>query len=105
MPDDGNRYELIDGMLHVSPAPVPRHQVVLGELFFMLRSACPPGLLVVVAPLDVQPDRLTSLQPDVLVTRVADLGPQNLPSTTRAGTGRSRTSRGTRRSRRRGRSR
>jgi hypothetical protein len=23
MPDDGNWYELIDGMLHVSPYPVP----------------------------------------------------------------------------------
>jgi Uma2 family endonuclease len=79
MPDDGNRYELIDGMLHVSPCPVPRHQLVLGELFFLLRAACPPGLLVMVAPMDVQPDRLNSLQPDVLVTRPADFGPKNLP--------------------------
>ena len=79
IPDDGNRYELIDGMLHVSPCPVPRHQVVLGELFVRLRAACPPGLLVMMAPMDVQPDRTNSLQPDVLVARPADFGPKNLP--------------------------
>ncbi len=79
MPDDGNRYELIDGMLHVSPCPVPRHQVVLGELFVRLHAACPPGLLVMMAPMDVQPDRTNSLQPDVLVARPADFGPRNLP--------------------------
>ena len=78
MPDDGNRYELIDGMLHVSPAPVPRHQVVLGELFVQLYTACPPDLLVVVAPMDVQPDRSNSLQPDILLTRPSDFGPKNL---------------------------
>jgi len=78
-PDDGNRYELIDGMLFVSPAPVPWHQLVLGELFYLLRTACPPGLLVLFAPVDVQPDRLNSLQPDILVAARADFGPKNLP--------------------------
>jgi Uma2 family endonuclease len=78
-PDDGNRYELIDGMLHVSPAPMPRHQLVLGELFFLLRTACPRELRVLGAPLDVQPDGATSLQPDLLVTRFVDLGEKNLP--------------------------
>ena len=78
-PDDGNRYELIDGMLHVSPAPVPLHQIVLSELHFVLRLACPSHLLVLVAPLDVQPDQTTSLQPDILVARPPDFGPKNLP--------------------------
>jgi Uma2 family endonuclease len=80
MPDDGNRYELIDGMLHVSPCPVPRHQVVLLELAVCLHAACPSDLLVMTAPMDVQPDRSNSLQPDVLVTRPSDFGPKNLPA-------------------------
>src|SRR5688572_6713092 len=32
LPDDGQRYEIIDGELFVTPAPVPAHQLVLVEL-------------------------------------------------------------------------
>jgi Uma2 family endonuclease len=73
MPDDGNRYELIDGMLHVSPAPWLGHQVVSAEVYDRLNAACPPDLRVLFAPVDVQPDSHTSVQPDLLVVRRADL--------------------------------
>lgn len=43
LPDDGNRYELVDGLLLVSPAPAERHQRVLSELFHLLRTAAPMG--------------------------------------------------------------
>ncbi|MCK0111657.1 Uma2 family endonuclease [Ornithinimicrobium sp. F0845] len=69
LPDDGLQYELLDGVLLVTPAPTMWHQRATGNIFVRLRDACPPGFEVFFAPLDWRPDRLTSLQPDVLVVR------------------------------------
>jgi Uma2 family endonuclease len=33
LPDDGNRYEVIDGEVCVTPAPSPRHQRIAAKLF------------------------------------------------------------------------
>lgn len=78
LPDDGLQYELADGVLLVSPAPRPRHQVVLGELHLVLRAACPPDLQVLFAPVDFQPTLRRSLQPDLLVVRRSDVGEKNI---------------------------
>ncbi|MFP5218384.1 MAG: Uma2 family endonuclease [Actinomycetes bacterium] len=67
LPDDGNRYELVDGLLLVSPSPTERHQRALGELFVQLRAAAPPGLRVYAAPLDVRFSMRVQTQPDLLV--------------------------------------
>lgn len=69
IPDDGRRYELIDGILVVSPAPSPPHQRAVLNLAVLLRAACPPELEVFVAPLDVDLAEDTVVQPDVLVVR------------------------------------
>ena len=74
IPDDGLQYELLDGMLLVTPAPVLLHQRAIGNLYVLLRQACPPGLEVLLSPLDWRPDRQTSLQPDLLVIRNEDAG-------------------------------
>jgi len=38
LPDDGNRYEVIDGEVCMTPAPGPRHQQIAANLFVALRS-------------------------------------------------------------------
>ena len=70
LPDDGNRYELVDGELLVTPSPSMRHQYVAAELHARLRewskSHRPAGAVAVMAPADVLTP--TSLvQPDVFV--------------------------------------
>lgn len=47
LPDDGNRYELDDGVLVVSPAPANTHQLVASRLQTLLDNSCPPGFLVI----------------------------------------------------------
>ncbi len=50
LPEDGNRYELIDGVLYVTSAPSTHHQWVNGRLYRLLSEYIdaqtpPPGLL------------------------------------------------------------
>lgn len=80
MPDDGHRYELVDGSLVVTPAPVQRHQTVLLELAVRLRASCLRTMKVIIAPFDVLLGGDTVLQPDLLVARRADLTEKDLPA-------------------------
>ena len=79
MPDDGRRYELIDGVLLVSPGPAIRHQIVAGNLSDLLRRACPAEMLALFAPVDVVLATDTVLQPDLVVAAREDFGKQDLP--------------------------
>jgi Uma2 family endonuclease len=66
LPDDGQRYEVIDGSLLVSPLPSPKHQLVSGRLAVFLRESAPAGWDVVEAVgLRLASGRL--LIPDVVV--------------------------------------
>ncbi len=80
MPDDGHRYELIDGTLIVTPAPSFGHQSISGAMHVFLRSACPTELVVLYAPFDVVLSEKTVLQPDLLVARRSDFTARDLPT-------------------------
>lgn len=67
LPDDGLRYELVDGVLLVSPAPRIRHQVGLAALLHELTIAAPPDLRVLPAPVDIRFSITRQLQPDIVV--------------------------------------
>ena len=79
MPDDGHRYELIDGSLIVSPGPSHAHQVVVGNLHLLLRAACPPDLQVILAPFSVALSDDTEVQPDLLVAPREQFTRRELP--------------------------
>ncbi len=79
-PDDGHRYELIDGVLIVSPAPTQRHQRAAFLLAMQLEIACPPGLRVIPAPFDVVLAVDTVMQPDIVIGRIAELTDADLPA-------------------------
>lgn len=77
LPEDGLRYELVDGVLLVSPSPRVPHQVALTGLVLLLGNAAPEHLRVLAAPLDITITRTRLLQPDVVVLHVDQLtGPK-----------------------------
>jgi Uma2 family endonuclease len=78
LPDDGRRYELIDGTLIVSAAPGKVHQRAAGAMFVLLRQACPTAFEVFMAPFAVALAEDTELQPDIVVAREKDLTEKEL---------------------------
>jgi Uma2 family endonuclease len=67
-PDDGNRYELLDGVLLVTPQAAAVHQIVANRIQFELSASLQkPGLAHVVGPGAVVRMPRTQLQPDILV--------------------------------------
>ncbi|MGH7584593.1 MAG: Uma2 family endonuclease [Gemmatimonadales bacterium] len=72
--DDGQRYELIDGELYMTPAPSDVHQLVAGELHARLKVYLRPSSIAraMISPADVRRgDRTRNrVQPDVFVVRL-----------------------------------
>ena len=78
LPDDNLKYEILDGILLVSPSPIPRHQRAIFRLGRILDDACPADLELFIAPLDWRPDERTSLEPDLLVVAKDRIGEKNI---------------------------
>jgi len=78
LPDDGQRYEIIDGELHVTPAPTNLHQLVAGEFYARLRAYLRPSKVAraMFSPADVRRgDRARNrVQPDVFAVRLTPDG-------------------------------
>jgi Uma2 family endonuclease len=71
LPDDGRRYELMDGELYMTPAPTPHHQTVSRRLQYALMAALEePGIAFVFnAPIDVILGDTNVVQPDLAIVR------------------------------------
>jgi Uma2 family endonuclease len=68
LPDDGNRYELFNGSLLVSPAPTPVHQSIITAVLAVLLQARPPEL-VPLTTVNVRATDKDFFIPDVVVVR------------------------------------
>ena len=68
LPDDGKRYELVCGEVHVTPAPNTRHQFIVRRLAASLERhlARNPAGEFAFAPLDVRLAPDVALQPDLV---------------------------------------
>ncbi len=78
MPDDGRRYELIDGAIFVTPSPRFVHQVVAGNLYLRLHAQCPEELRLLFAPFDVALADDTVVEPDLVLAPRADFSEKDL---------------------------
>jgi Uma2 family endonuclease len=69
LPDDGNRYEVVDGELLVTPSPGWSHQTMIGALYLRIANwlAEHPVGHAIMAPADVTLDPRTLVQPDLFV--------------------------------------
>ncbi|MEX2154552.1 MAG: Uma2 family endonuclease [Gemmatimonadaceae bacterium] len=78
LPEDGQRYEIIDGVLHVTPAPSDVHQLVSAEFWYRLRVYLRPDRIAraMMSPADVRRgDRKRNrVQPDVFAVRLTEGG-------------------------------
>lgn len=67
LPEDGNRYEVIDGELIVSPSPIAFHQVVSRRLqFFFYQFEIEERGYIFNAPMDLVMPGCTPVQPDLI---------------------------------------
>jgi Uma2 family endonuclease len=76
LPDDGYRYEVIDGVLYMSPPPLIRHQrssIRIVDIFLAYLKLHPLGELLY-APVGVRlPNQSVPLQPDIVFVRAEHL--------------------------------
>ena len=76
LPDDGLRYEIIEGFLFSEPSPRRAHQQVAANLLMILRAHAREHDLgeVYIAPFDVILDRRTVVVPDLVFVAQARAG-------------------------------
>lgn len=87
IPEDGKRYEILDGELYMTPAPITRHQAISIRFSHLLMSYLEthPVGSVFAAPCDVILSKTDVAQPDLLfvhkngVARITDKNVQGPP--------------------------
>jgi Uma2 family endonuclease len=74
LPDDGKRYEVVDGELLVTPSPAWRHQRAIGGLYRILDRYVREHLLgdAIFAPAEIVFDERNLVEPDLFVVPLVE---------------------------------
>lgn len=86
MIDDGNRYEIADGVLELmSPSPTFTHQAICHEMQVRLNASCRNEFMIVPSPIDVILSDTEVRQPDLImihrsrISMISDRGINGAP--------------------------
>ncbi|HEV8125010.1 MAG TPA: Uma2 family endonuclease [Gemmatimonadales bacterium] len=74
LPDDGKRYEVVEGELLVTPSPRSDHQRAVGKLYYAFTGYLEAvgGAEALFSPADIEFDSRTLVQPDLFVVPLPD---------------------------------
>jgi Uma2 family endonuclease len=71
LPEDGNQYEIINGVLELKPSPTTTHQRISQQIFELLMDSCKNDYIILLAPVDVILSDSETRQPDLLMVHRA----------------------------------
>jgi len=67
LPEDGNQYELYDGVLELKPSPTTAHQRISGNIEWILNDCCRSDYIIIDSPVDVVLSERETRQPDIVM--------------------------------------
>lgn len=67
LPEDGNQYELFDGVLELKPSPTTTHQRISGNMEWLLNDSCRSDYIIIDSPVDVILSETETRQPDIVM--------------------------------------
>ncbi|SFB32516.1 Endonuclease, Uma2 family (restriction endonuclease fold) [Lentibacillus halodurans] len=67
LPEDGNQYEIINGILELKPSPSTTHQRISHRLERTLTDSCENNYIITDSPIDVILSDMETRQPDILM--------------------------------------
>ncbi|WP_100010378.1 Uma2 family endonuclease [Lentibacillus sediminis] len=67
LPEDGNQYEIVKGILELKPSPTTTHQRISQRLERILIDSCEKEYIIIDSPIDVLISEDETRQPDILM--------------------------------------
>lgn len=67
LPEDGNQYEIVNGILEMKPAPTTTHQRISHKIEHLMTDCCKEDYIIMFSPVDVFITETQTRQPDIVM--------------------------------------